>query len=299
MIPAGFQRTGEFEVSPWEAHEAPGGRCHRRARSPACGVADLRTRPDRRRYDARPGGQTGQASGGPRSCPAPPRRARRAVAGRLPRTGRRAQLLGLVVHAVPGGGAAARADAEAARRPRHRAGRDLQGLRGGLAQVRAQVRPHLPQPARRPPPARPALRHFRTARDVRHRPARADRRALAGPGHARVPRPRGRQGAAVVRRLATMLALLAALGAPAAAMGASASFNDVEDELMCDTCNVPLDIAQSPRADQERREIRALIAQGMTKRQIEDDLVRRYGAEILADPPKRGFSLAVWIVPVV
>ena len=31
-----------------------------------------------------------------------------------------------------------------------------------------------------------------------------------------------------------------------------ADFNDVEDEVMCDTCNVPLDIAESPRADQER-----------------------------------------------
>ena len=31
---------------------------------------------------------------------------------------------------------------------------------------------------------------------------------------------------------------------------------------MCDTCNVPLYIAESPRADQLRREIRALIAQG-------------------------------------
>ena len=108
-----------------------------------------------------------------------------------------------------------------------------------------------------------------------------------------------------MRRAVVLAFTLAALLAPAVAAGpASAatprtSFNDVEDEVMCDTCNVPLNIAESARADQERREIRALIAQGLTKQQIKDELVRRYGAEILADPPKHGFSLAVWLVPVV
>ena len=37
---------------------------------------------------------------------------------------------------------------------------------------------------------------------------------------------------------------------------------------MCDTCNVPLNIAESDRADQERAAIRRLIAQGLTKQQI-------------------------------
>ena len=68
-----------------------------------------------------------------------------------------------------------------------------------------------------------------------------------------------------------MVALLALLAlAPAAALGAQprASFNDVEDEVMCDTCNVPLNIAESDRADQERAAIRRLIARGLTKQQI-------------------------------
>ena len=48
-----------------------------------------------------------------------------------------------------------------------------------------------------------------------------------------------------------MVALLAWLAlAPASALAAPprASFNDIEDEVMCDTCNVPLNIAQSDRA---------------------------------------------------
>jgi cytochrome c-type biogenesis protein CcmH/NrfF len=99
------------------------------------------------------------------------------------------------------------------------------------------------------------------------------------------------------------LALLAALAlAPAAAFAAQqprASFNDVEDEVMCDTCNVPLNIADSARADQERAEIRRLIAQGLTKPQILAQLKSTYGPGILAKPQDSGFNLAVWWVPVV
>jgi cytochrome c-type biogenesis protein CcmH len=108
-----------------------------------------------------------------------------------------------------------------------------------------------------------------------------------------------------MRRLLVLLAALLALAgtgavvAPAAlAAQPRASFNDIEDEVMCDTCNVPLNIADSPRADQERREIRALIAQGLTKQQIKDELRARYGPQILALPPDTGFNLAAYLVPV-
>ena len=100
---------------------------------------------------------------------------------------------------------------------------------------------------------------------------------------------------------AVVVALLALLAlAPATALGAQprASFNDVEDEVMCDTCNVPLNIAESDRADQERAAIRKLIARGLTKQQILDELERTYGPGILAKPQDSGFSLAVWWVPV-
>jgi cytochrome c-type biogenesis protein CcmH/NrfF len=97
------------------------------------------------------------------------------------------------------------------------------------------------------------------------------------------------------------LALLAALAlAPAAAAAQPVtSFNDVEDEVMCDTCNVPLNVAESDRADQERNVIRDLIAKGLTKDQIKAELKARYGPSILAMPQDSGFSLAVWWVPVV
>lgn len=100
-------------------------------------------------------------------------------------------------------------------------------------------------------------------------------------------------------RLATLVVLLAAL-APAGALAAEpkTTLNDVEDEVMCDTCNVPLNVAESDRADQERVVIRRLIAQGLTKQQIKDRLKAQYGPAILATPEDSGFSLAVWWVPV-
>jgi cytochrome c-type biogenesis protein CcmH len=97
--------------------------------------------------------------------------------------------------------------------------------------------------------------------------------------------------------IVALIALLA-LAPAAAAAQPRASFNDVEDEVMCDTCNVPLNVADSDRADQERAVIRKLIAQGLTKQQIKDRLAAQYGPGILATPQDSGFSLAVWWVPV-
>jgi cytochrome c-type biogenesis protein CcmH len=95
-----------------------------------------------------------------------------------------------------------------------------------------------------------------------------------------------------------LLALLALAPATALAAQPRASFNDIEDEVMCDTCNVPLNIAESDRATQERVAIRRLIARGLTKQQILAELERTYGPGILAKPQDSGFSLAVWWVPV-
>ena len=101
------------------------------------------------------------------------------------------------------------------------------------------------------------------------------------------------------RVLALLLCLLALAPAGSALPAAPrASFPDIEDEVMCDTCNVPLYIAESPRADQLRREIRVLIARGETKAQVKATLKARYGPAILAMPEQSGFSLAAYLVPI-
>lgn len=103
-----------------------------------------------------------------------------------------------------------------------------------------------------------------------------------------------------MRRLAATLTLVAALIAAATATAATprTNFNDVERDVMCVSCGVPLAIADSPQADRERAEIRRLIGQGLTKQQIEDELVTIYGRRVLANPPDSGFGLAAYLVPI-
>ncbi len=52
-----------------------------------------------------------------------------------------------------------------------------------------------------------------------------------------------------------------------------------------------------PQAIDEREQIRELIAQGLTKEEIKDELVAEFGPEVLAEPSKEGFDLAAWLVP--
>jgi cytochrome c-type biogenesis protein CcmH len=99
--------------------------------------------------------------------------------------------------------------------------------------------------------------------------------------------------------LAMMLAgvLLVLSSGVASAAAPRASFNDIEDEVMCVTCNVPLNIAESAQANDERDEIKRLIAMGLTKQQVLDRLVNEFGDQVLADPPTDGFNATTWLIP--
>lgn len=98
----------------------------------------------------------------------------------------------------------------------------------------------------------------------------------------------------------TVLLLFAVLLlVPAAAASAKApTLYDVEDEVMCVTCNVPLNIAESPQADAERDFIRAQIEQGKSKEQIKDALVAEYGSKVLGLPEDDGFGFTAYAIPI-
>jgi cytochrome c-type biogenesis protein CcmH len=104
-----------------------------------------------------------------------------------------------------------------------------------------------------------------------------------------------RRRAAVAAALA-LLAVLA-LTAPAGAAAPRTSLSDVENEVMCVTCRVPLSIADSPEADRERAFIDARIQQGDTKAEIKQALVAQYGDRVLSTPSDHGVDLAAWLVP--
>ena len=108
------------------------------------------------------------------------------------------------------------------------------------------------------------------------------------------------QRAAVRLALGIALALSLML-APAVASTAAAtprvSLPAIEREVMCVTCKIPLNLAQSPQADRERAYIRTLIAQGRSEAQIKHALVAQYGSAVLALPRASGFDLAAYLVP--
>ena len=100
-----------------------------------------------------------------------------------------------------------------------------------------------------------------------------------------------------MKRAAVVLAVLAAVVSAAPAAGKPASFADVEDEVMCVSCNVALNVAESPQADAERKYIRQLIAKGDNKEQIKRALVSVYGDNVLALPKSEGVNWAAYLVP--
>ena len=76
------------------------------------------------------------------------------------------------------------------------------------------------------------------------------------------------------------------------------SLAELEGEVMCPVCETTLDQSSSPAAQQIKRVIANRIAAGDTKTQIKDRLVAEYGAAILAAPPRKGFGLVAWWLPV-
>jgi cytochrome c-type biogenesis protein CcmH len=97
-------------------------------------------------------------------------------------------------------------------------------------------------------------------------------------------------------RAALVAIVLLVVASPA--FGKAASFADVEDEVMCVSCNVALNVAESPQADQERKYIRQLIAKGYDKEQVKRALVDVYGDNVLALPKSEGINWAAYLVPI-
>jgi cytochrome c-type biogenesis protein CcmH/NrfF len=104
-----------------------------------------------------------------------------------------------------------------------------------------------------------------------------------------------------VRRALVALALAAVLGAAppgAAAACPRASLPNIESQVMCLVCGVPLSLADSPQASRERDFINGLIDRCESTSQIKAALVAQYGPRVLALPKDSGFSAAAYVVPV-
>jgi cytochrome c-type biogenesis protein CcmH len=85
--------------------------------------------------------------------------------------------------------------------------------------------------------------------------------------------------------------------APAAAADCPPTLADLEDELICPTCATTLEMSSSPIADRMREYIRGRIDGGACKAEIKEELVAQFGDRVLAAPPKSGFDLLAWLLP--
>lgn len=72
---------------------------------------------------------------------------------------------------------------------------------------------------------------------------------------------------------------------------------DLEAELVCPVCETTLDQSNAPVAERMKLFIREQIAAGDTEQEIRDALVAEFGRGVLATPPKSGFGLLAWLLP--
>jgi cytochrome c-type biogenesis protein CcmH len=100
-----------------------------------------------------------------------------------------------------------------------------------------------------------------------------------------------------VKRLALLTALALALVPAARASEQHPTLNELENEIMCPVCTVPLAESDSPAAKRMEAVMRTQIARGWTKSQIKAYWVRQFGESILASPSKHGFDLIAWVLP--
>jgi cytochrome c-type biogenesis protein CcmH len=75
--------------------------------------------------------------------------------------------------------------------------------------------------------------------------------------------------------------------------------NAIAKDLYCPVCeSTPLDVCPTQACADWREVIRTKLSEGQTAEQIEEYFAIQYGARALAEPPRSGFTLALWIVPI-
>ena len=72
----------------------------------------------------------------------------------------------------------------------------------------------------------------------------------------------------------------------------------LDKSLICPVCpGETIDQSQADLAQQMRVLVRKKLAENETPGEIRQYFVDRYGPMVLAEPPKKGFNLVIWVVP--
>jgi cytochrome c-type biogenesis protein CcmH len=101
----------------------------------------------------------------------------------------------------------------------------------------------------------------------------------------------------VTRALVAVVVALALIAPATAGAAERPRASDLEAELVCPTCKTTLDQSDAPVARRMKEIIRERIVAGASADEIKRELVDQFGPGVLAEPPKSGFDLLAWALP--
>lgn len=102
-----------------------------------------------------------------------------------------------------------------------------------------------------------------------------------------------------MRRLLLSAFLLLLVALPAIAQEEDPK-DKLTKELWCPICNgIRLDVCEQQVCEQMREMIDQELAAGKTPEEIKAAFIDLYGPEVLGEPPREGFNLVAWIMPIV
>lgn len=105
-----------------------------------------------------------------------------------------------------------------------------------------------------------------------------------------------------LKRLFILLFFLLSLTSPTFAQDSVTDdeVNDVAKGLYCPVCeSTPLDACPTQACIDWRELIREQLESGMSKEEIYTYFSVQYGDGVLAEPPRSGFGLALWVAPLI
>jgi cytochrome c-type biogenesis protein CcmH len=99
--------------------------------------------------------------------------------------------------------------------------------------------------------------------------------------------------------LAALAAAVALLALPDGALACNGwTQQNMQTQLMCIVCHERLDQSNSAFSHQVEGHLATWCRAGWTAGRVRNTLVAQFGEQILAAPPKHGFWLLAWIVPI-
>jgi cytochrome c-type biogenesis protein CcmH len=76
--------------------------------------------------------------------------------------------------------------------------------------------------------------------------------------------------------------------------------NDIAKDLNCPTCTgINLSDCRTLTCEQWKEKISDLVTDGYSDEEVLDYFSTRYGTQVLQEPPRSGFTLILWVLPVI